>query len=186
MPGSKAAIFSLLEPENELEKRLLEHPAFMEGLFWGKPRRGHPEGEVYKHVREVLNNIDQLDLTKREREKLRLIAYVHDTFKYIEDKSQPRDWSKHHAVHARRFLSDFVQDKDVLDIIEWHDEVFHCWNWVFICKEIEIGEKKLQDLINRLNGNLKLYYLFFKCDTLTGNKILSPLWWFEEKIKELL
>lgn len=184
MPGSKAAIFSLLQPENELEKKLLEHPDFLEGLFWGVPRRGHPEGEVYKHVREVLDNIDQLDLADEEREKLRLIAFVHDTFKHIEDKSLPRDWSKHHAVHARRFLSDFIDDDDILDIVELHDEVFHCWNWVFMCGEIEIGEKKLRELINQLGPNLRLYYLFFKCDTLTGNKTLAPLWWFEEKIKD--
>jgi hypothetical protein len=184
MPGSKVSIFRLLQPENDLEAQLLEHPDFLEGLFWGVPRRGHPEGEVYKHVREVLDNIDQLDVNDNEREKLRLIAFVHDTFKYKEDRSLPRDWSKHHAVHARRFLEDYVDNEEVLDIIELHDEVFHCWSWVFMCGDIETGEKKLRALIDRLGNNLNLYYLFFRCDTLTGNKILSPLWWFEEKIKE--
>lgn len=186
MPGSKATILSLLQPENELEELLLEHPDFLRGLFWGTPRRGHPEGEVYKHVREVLDNIEKLDLTDDERAKLRLIAFVHDTFKYVEDKTLPRDWSKHHAAHARRFLASFIDHEDILEIIELHDEVFHCWNWVFMCGELEVGEKKLYQLIDRLGSNLKLYYLFFKCDTLTGNKTLSPLWWFEEKTKHLL
>jgi hypothetical protein len=184
MPGSKASIFRLLQPENDLEAQLLAHPDFLDGLFWGVPRRGHPEGEVYKHIREVLDNIDQLKLCDSERTKLRLIAFVHDTFKYIEDRSLPRDWSKHHAVYARHFLANYIEDEDVLDIVELHDEVFHCWNWVFMCGDVKTGEKKLRALINRLGSNLNLYYLFFKCDTLTGNKTLSPLWWFEEKIKE--
>ena len=68
------------------------------------PRYGHPEGEIYKHIHEVLENIDCLDLDTLSRECLRAVAFAHDTFKYIEDKSFPRDWSKHHSIYARKFL----------------------------------------------------------------------------------
>ena len=44
----------MLKPETELEVRLLENPLFQEGLNWGKPRFGHPEGKVGLHVRDVL------------------------------------------------------------------------------------------------------------------------------------
>ncbi len=185
MPGSKATIINLLRPENEMEKFLLEHPDFLEGLYWGIPRNGHPEGEVYKHVKEVLDNIDQLQLGPEIREKLRLIAYVHDTFKYKEDRSLPRDWTKHHAVHARRFLELYSQDEEVLEIVELHDEVFHYWNRAFVYDDVKVGEAKLLSLIDRLGPRLQLYYYFFRCDTLTGNKTLLPLRWFEEKTKHL-
>jgi len=29
---------------------------------------------------------------------------------------------------------------------------------------------------------MQLFYLFFKCDTLTGDKTLAPLTWFEEHV----
>jgi len=184
MPGSKATIIDLLQPETKLEKRLLDHPSFLEGLFWGVPRPGHPEGEVYKHIREVLDNINQLDVEADVRRKLRLIAFVHDTFKHLEDKSLPRDWSKHHAAYARRFLASFTKEEDVLQVIELHDNAYHCWQWIVVCGDIKRGEKKFEELLQRLGSNLQLYYLFFKCDTLTGDKLLAPLWWFEEKMKK--
>ncbi|MBK7336144.1 MAG: hypothetical protein IPJ00_08225 [Saprospirales bacterium] len=60
------------------------------------------------HVREIMDNIDRLDIDPAIRLKLRLIALVHDTFKNVEDKSIPRDRSRHHAVLARKFLEDYT------------------------------------------------------------------------------
>jgi hypothetical protein len=80
-----------LQPETELEYMLLRDPEFTTGLGWGIPRYGHPEGEVYKHIREVLENVDLLQLAPKERQQLRLIAFAHDTFKYKEAKGYPRD-----------------------------------------------------------------------------------------------
>ena len=53
-------IEGLLKPETDIENQLINDPDFKEGLFWGKPRYGHPEGKVIYHIAEVLKNIDQL------------------------------------------------------------------------------------------------------------------------------
>ena len=42
---------------------------------------------------------------------------------------------------------------------------------------------RLESLIDRLGENLQLYYLFFKCDTKTGNKFQESLEWFEKNAK---
>lgn len=171
-----------LWPETALERQLLAIPAFRRGLFWGVPRYGHPEGEVYKHIKEVLTNIDRLDLAGFRREQLRLIAFVHDSFKYCEDKRRPRDWSKHHAVLARQFLEQYTDDAEVLSIVEWHDEAYYCWRTAQLYHQPEAGHRRLRRLLDRIEGHLQLYYLFFKCDTLTGDKIKAPLHWFEKHV----
>jgi len=87
-----------LKPETALEAQIIADPEFQAGLFWGKPRYGHPEGQIINHIPEVLANVDKLPVSAEIRRKLRLITYVHDTFKHIEDKSKPRDWTKHHSI----------------------------------------------------------------------------------------
>ena len=122
------AMESLLRPETALERHLLTVPEFRHGLLWGEPRFGHPEGKVLLHVREVLDNIDHIDgLPEPLRTQLRLITFVHDTFKFAEDRSHPRDWSKHHGQLARRFLEPFIRDAAVLDVMETHDDAYYAW-----------------------------------------------------------
>ena len=179
----KEQIQMALRPESPLEFLLLKQPEFKQGLAWGVPRYGHPEGEVYKHIQEVLGNIDRLQVSKEVRTKLRLIAYVHDTFKYCEDKKRPRDWSKHHAVYARKFLEQFLTDSVVLDIVELHDEAYYAWCSEHLHQNKQEGSDRMDRLRQKLGQDIQLYYLFFKCDTKTGDKNLAPLYWFEEKVE---
>ncbi len=175
-------IEELVKPETELETQILNNPEIRKGLMWGKPRYGHPEGEVVLHVREVLNNIEALSLDAQSRRKLRLITIVHDTFKYAESKTYPRDWSKHHSMLARHFMAAYTEEQDVLDIIELHDEAYYAWRLLKLYGKEDAGTAKLNNLLKRLGDNLMLYYYFFKCDTQTGDKIQAPLRWFEEEV----
>jgi len=50
---------TLLSPENELESQILSDNEVVEGLQWGFPRFGHPEGKVMLHVKEVYQNINK-------------------------------------------------------------------------------------------------------------------------------
>jgi hypothetical protein len=174
---------AILQPETPLERQLLQDDAFVKGLYWGVPRYGHPEGEIFKHIVEVLANIDRLPISAEDRAALRLITFSHDTFKYKEDKSFPRDWSKHHGVLARQFMEQFMDDTTILDIIELHDEAYYCWRSIHLYHKAHEGEQRLSQLLSRLGDGLQLFYLFFKCDTLTGDKNLAPLKWFEQTIK---
>lgn len=181
-PDAPLLLESLLQPENELEKYLLTLPEFQVGLRWGEPRFGHPEGVVAYHVRDVLDNIDLIrNLSAPDRERLRLIALTHDTFKYAEDRSRPRDWTRHHGVLARRFLEKYTDDSIVLDIIESHDDAFYAWLGARPGHTAP-GARTLVSLLHRVGHCLQLYYLFFKCDTQTGDKIQASLKWFEKNV----
>jgi hypothetical protein len=161
---------------------LLSTDAFLRGMDWGEPRFGHPEGKVAVHVREVLDNIDRLEgLGQEDRSRLRLISFAHDTFKYLEDRSTPRDWAKHHGVIARDFLNAYTDDPIVLEITAHHDDAYYAW--LYEKRHVEhLRHKQLDCLLEKMENSLQLFYLFFKCDTLTGDKTLAPLTWFEEHV----
>jgi hypothetical protein len=169
----------ILLPETTLERSLLDIPEFLEGLFWGKPRYGHPEGAVLYHIRDVLDNIEKLTVSSVERERLRLVALVHDTFKYIENRNAQRDWSQHHSILARRFFEKISDDTLVLNLIELHDEAYYAWRFH---KAGCFGERerRLEKIMNHLGSDLQLFYAFFKCDTTTGDKDPTPMFWFEQ------
>lgn len=174
-----------LRPETELEKLLLSQQEVQEGMLWGVPRYGHPEGEVYKHVKDVLANIDKLAVTTKERTFLRIIAITHDTFKYQEDKSRPRNWSRHHAVLARNFMRDFTKDQLLLDFIQYHDEAYYIWRDGNVYNKPEQAAIRLEKLLTKLNGHNQLYYLFFKCDSETGDKNPAPVLWVETNFPDV-
>ena len=101
-------IKELLKPETELEKRIVSDSEFIEGANYGKPRSGHPEGQVVYHIREVLDNVEKFS-GAHNREDLRIIALIHDTFKYRVDHTKPKGGMNHHAMIARKFAEKFIQ-----------------------------------------------------------------------------
>ncbi len=170
-------LLQTLRPETSRERALLALPELQEGLHWGEPRFGHPEGKVFLHVREVLDNIERISLLEpRVREQLRLVAFAHDAFKFCEDRGQPRDWSRHHGILARQFMENFTDDSLVLDIIELHDEAYYVWRDF---RQNRAPARSLDALLARVEYCLQPYYLFFKCDTQTGDKTQAPWRWFE-------
>jgi hypothetical protein len=179
-----AYIINILKPETDLEMRLINHPIIREGLLWGEPRYGHPEGKVLYHIPEIFENIERTGypLSKIDRSRLRLIAILHDTMKYQEDKNEPRDWSKHHSILARRFSEAYIADEVILDIIELHDEAYYCWRLHVLEDEPDYAAFRLKMLLQRIEPFVQLYYVFFKCDTATGDKTQAPVKWFEKNI----
>lgn len=172
-----------LEAHSDLEVAIMEDEAWQEGLFFGKPRYGHPEGKIIKHIYEVLENVENLQnrLTTQEYHDLRLITLIHDTFKHKVDTSMPAVGTNHHAYIARKFAEKYIAQPRILDIIELHDEAYHAWRELVCKQNPEKSETRLQNLLTRLGDNLQLFYKFFVCDTQTGDKNQNSLRWFEQK-----
>ncbi len=184
--GTNITIENLLRPETELERRLLNTQEFQEGMLWGKPRFGHPEGKVVFHVAEVLENINKLELESSDREILRLIALVHDTFKYKEETFEhPRSWEQNHAHLAKEFLKNYVNDPFILNLVEFHDSAYFAWRNIFLYQQTEKGFERIEKLRKCFKDRFQLFYLFFKCDTRTGDKNQAPLKWFEAAFCEI-
>jgi hypothetical protein len=177
-------ILEMLKPETDLERLLIQQPALKAGLLWGEPRYGHPEGRVLFHIPEIFDNIDSItpSLSIEDRRSLRLITLLHDSFKYKEDKSNPRDWSKHHSKLARQFAENFIEDDHILETIELHDDAYYCWRLAALYHNEEQGMARFEALLERIHPFLQLYYVFFKCDTATGDKTQAPVKWFERKV----
>jgi len=177
-------ILRYISPESTLERTIVQDNYWQIGAFWGEPRPGHPEGKVIYHIHEVLQNVDKATCNKKLRQQLRLITIIHDTFKHLEEQTRPRtDWSKHHAIFALNFAKLHISDQAVLDVIELHDDAYYAWRATCAGYE-EKSNKLLNRLRKRLKGNLQLFYLFFKCDTQTGDKDQSPIPWFEKMMQD--
>jgi hypothetical protein len=171
-----ALIEQYIHPVNELEWRICTDPDFRKGLEWGEPRFGHPEGKIIYHIEEVLANVNLLThLSTKDYHRLRIITLVHDTFKNIEN----RGMEQFHGLLARNFVAQFTNDPAILNITEFHDEAYFYWKIATQQGQQGRAIDLLFDLADRVENYLQLYYLFFKCDTRTGDKVQLPIKWFE-------
>ena len=184
-PSSHAGPFPGIVAETELERRILADPEWAEGARWGKPRRAHPEGSIAAHVAEVLEHVDRVAIDDEDRRRLRLVALVHDTFKHRVERRLPRVGRNHHGAIARRFAERYIDDAELLEVIELHDEAYNAWqkgqrdgNW-------PRAEQRAAALIQRLGRNLPLYLAFFHCDNATGDKRPDSYEWFVTRSRSI-
>ncbi len=171
-----------IRPETPLEERIVADPEWREGAAWGKPRRAHPEGSVSAHVVEVLEHVDRLAVDERDRGRLRLVALLHDTFKHRVDYDRPRTGANHHAKIARRFAEDHLDDPELLDVIELHDEAYNAWRKGAQGGDWPAAEARAQRLIDRLGPSIGFYLRFYRADNASGDKSDEPLRWFERLV----
>jgi len=180
----------MLNAITELEFRIINDPEFIEGLEWGEPRRGHPEGKVIYHIREVLNNIEEyfvscLSPARVRKVKfitdLRLIALIHDTFKYQVDRSKPKVGDNHHGYLAMKFAEKYISDESVLTIIKVHDDAFKAWLKGSRYNEWKGANNRISDLLETLKktDSLLLFNAFFFVDNSTGDKVKDSYEWFQ-------
>jgi HD domain len=166
--------------ESALERRIAADPEWREGIEWGQPRRGHPEGAVKNHVADVLANVEREATSPEDRRRLRLAALVHDTFKYRAAEGSARVGSEgHHGSHAARFLERFVDDDELVEVVRWHDEAFAAWLGLVKRGDRRGAERRARALVRRLGPALPLYLRFFRADNATEGKSPDAVTWFE-------
>lgn len=181
----KKTIKNIIKPENGIETVICDNQDFIDGCSYGKPRKGHPEGQVIYHIKEVLENIEKFYPEDNDREELRLIAILHDTFKHKVDRNQQRTGENHHGMIARRFAENYPIKNNVLDIIQRHDDAFKAWQKGGWHNDWYKAERNANLLIQGLltEGHLDLYVKFFHCDNATGDKEQENYDWFVNLIK---
>jgi hypothetical protein len=167
------------EPETDLERRIMSEPALLEGLAWGEPRAGHPEGAVGTHVSHLLKTLDESGETGERRELLRFMALVHDSFKYQVRERLPRVGENHHAMRARRFAERFTDDERILAAIQFHDRPYALWRK--LQRRDKLDERAFCRMI-RCIPDLDLFLRFVELDGSTEGKRSEPIEWFREEL----
>lgn len=169
---------------SEIEHAVINDPEWQEGIDFGRPRQGHPEGKVIFHIADVLENIDDLysHFSETEFLQLRLTALIHDTFKHKVNYNLPRTGENHHARIARKYAEKLITDETVLKLIEFHDHAYHAWGKGAWYGDWNAAEERLNHLVEILGNDLQLYYYFYWCDNNIPGKDQSPLRWFEERV----
>lgn len=169
--------------ETDLERRIADDPAWQQGVVWGEPRTGHLEGPIMYHIADILANINRQEPAAEMRRELRIIALIHDTFKYRVNEQKPKMGTNHHAYIARLFAEHYIHDPALLDIIELHDEAYNSWRLGNFKGRWEHAEERIDNLLKRLSASLPLYVRFFLADSQTASKDRRPLDWFLDLLR---
>ncbi len=177
---SVAELVPGFEAENDLERALSRDPVILRGLAWGKPRRGHPEGAVGAHVRDLLATIELWGESGRRRSELRFLALVHDSLKSEVSQLRPKSGENHHAMRARRFAERYTDDERLLAVIELHDRPYNLWRRR--PRRRTLDEREIERIIERL-PDLDLFTRFLELDCSTEGKDPEPVRWFEEELE---
>jgi hypothetical protein len=168
-------------PENELERTLISDPELREGLAWGKPRSGHPEGSVGAHVADLLETIDRWGETGERRAELRFLAIVHDAMKYRVREWLPKVGENHHAIRARRFAERYSTDERLLATIEQHDRPYALWRK--LQRTGRLDELGLERMLRRIPDR-DLFVRFVELDGSTEGKKPEPVAWLERELSK--
>jgi len=181
----KKEIFDIIKPENGRETAICNDEEFIVGAYWGKIRSGHPEAQIILHIKEVLANIEKFYADDKDREDLRLIAIIHDTFKYKVNQNQPKTGENHHGMIARKFAEKFPIHQDVLYVIKHHDDAYNAWQKGGRHGDWYGAKRRAEILIDNLKivESLDLYVKFYHCDNATGDKSQENYDWFVGLIK---
>ena len=162
---------------------ILLQPEIQEGMDYGKPRKGHPEGKVFYHTLEIIEKINGLGDTTETIFKLYILAIIHDSLKFKVDCQKPKIGENDHGMIARRFAEKFISDETFLSIIELHDRFYYLWrrfsrNGIF-------EQEEFKQTMNRVKDEMNIFLKFVLIDGATGDKSSEPRRWFLNKLVEM-
>lgn len=167
-------------PENDRERALAADPMLAEGLAWGEPRTGHPEGPVAAHVGHLLQRIDEWGETGRRREELRFLSLIHDGLKGRVREWLPKRGENHHAMRARRFAEAYTDDERLLATLELHDRPYAIWRRRR--RTGKLDEDAFTAMVERV-PDLPIFLRFVELDGSTEGKDPAPVAWFQGELR---
>ena len=167
------------EPENDLEARVSADPDLLEGLTWGEPREGHPEGSIAAHVGHLLETLEEWAEPGERRSQLRFIALVHDAFKGDVIEQLPKMGRNHHADRARRFAEGYTDDPAILATIQHHDRPYALWRKMR--RKGKLDERGFDKMVSEL-PDLTLFVRFVELDGSTEGKNREPIRWLRAEL----
>jgi hypothetical protein len=152
----------------------------LEGLAWGEPRKGHPEGTIGEHVSDLLQTLESWNVPEPRRSELRFITLLHDSLKNRVRQWRPRSGENHHATRARRFAERYSDDERILATIQHHDGPYAIWRRMKRTRRDQ--SKRLDHLLEEI-PDPGLFLRFVELDGSTEGKNPEPIRWFREELE---
>jgi hypothetical protein len=181
VPPSAEELIPGFRPENELERALASDERLLEGLAWGEPRKGHPEGSVGAHVGQLLRTIGDWGTPEPLRSELRFIALVHDSLKGEVKGFVRKSGENHHAMRARRLAEAYTDDERLLATIEQHDRPYAIWRKMK--RKGKLDEGAFEEMLERIPDK-RLFLRFVELDGSTEGKHPEPVDWFRSELEK--
>lgn len=170
---------------------------FCQMLNFGQPREGHAEGTIQAHIDEVSSNLMEVvkflcsknraepGISRSNLEVLKVLILSHDLFKSEAQPGVGINDPRSHASLAREFVAKYTSDKDILEMIQRHDEPYAIYK-----KFKETGKmptERLQKLVNSI-GDWDTFLIFQTIDNVTPSKLSKAdaehVCWFVEVSSE--
>jgi hypothetical protein len=168
----------------KLIEEIIADSRYQENIEYGEPRSGHPEGKLKYHIAELEENLEALKahgISDEQYWKLKFMIHVHDLFKK-EARSDVRildPWS--HASLAKEYAGKLIDDADLLNMIQFHDENYALWNQLRTRGAYDVERfKKLWKTIQ----DWDLFLMFLIIDGSTKGKERSSLRWFMNEVRK--
>src|SRR6266851_4454685 len=170
-------------------KKILEKiksdPRYIRGVLHGLPRPGHSEGSVVNHLIDLDANLEKLKplISEEEYWKLAVLIHVHDTFKCEAKPDSPIKDPQSHASLARLFLSEFTNDIDLLQMVQYHDEglALYMQSMTPLGPKGSYNQRRMRDNILTIK-DLELFLMFTIIDGYTPSKEHVKIRWFVDEV----
>jgi hypothetical protein len=159
-------------------------PRYLKNIEYGEPRDGHPEGKVKFHIADLEANLEILterNISDSDYWKLKFMIHAHDSFKAEAQRETPTLHPKNHASLAREYASQFTDDTDLLNMIQFHDENYDLW--LGYLQNGDFDKERFQNLLNTIK-NWDLFLMFIIIDGCTEGKDLDKLSWFIDEVRK--
>jgi hypothetical protein len=171
----------------DIVDKIIGDPRYQSNLEHGKPRSGHPEGKLKYHIAELEENLEKLasrasrEISEEQYWKLKFLIHVHDTFKADAMPNKPITSPNSHASLAKKFASEFIDDEDLLNMLQFHDVNFALWRQFAATGSYDVQRfEKLLETIQDWN----LFLMFIIIDGSTPGKDPQKIRWFFNEVSK--
>jgi hypothetical protein len=163
--------------------RVAADPRYLKNIEYGEPRSGHPEGKVKNHLTDLEANLEKLAprISEEQYWKLKFLIHVHDTFKAEAIPDSRIESLNSHASLARKFATEFIEDTDLLNMIQFHDVNFALWKQYLATGSYNFG--RFSRLLNMIR-DWDLFLMFLILDGCTPGKDRNMICWFIGEVRK--
>jgi hypothetical protein len=166
----------------DIVEKIIADPRYQKNIEYGEPRSGHPEGKVKFHIANLEENLEKLasrGISEEHYWKLKFLIHVHDTFKADAIPNSRIMDPNSHASLARKFAAEFIDDEDLLNMIQLHDMNYSLWLQFTSLGTYDV--ERFNDLLDTIQ-DWDLFMMFLIIDGSTKGKEQSKLAWFLHEV----